>query len=123
MFIDERMQKYCLEIVNKICTMESKGCRSLNKSEYARVLMAFANIPVDAIIHEIPLDWDNQVEIMFTIPEDKVHKVNYYFALFVGIGCDGKFHFELYKCGEWSGKNSEFAFYVRDKVIPSNYFC
>ena len=118
----ENTKKYILEVVNKICTMPSKGCRSLNKSEYARVLMGFANVPVDATIHEIPLDWDNQVEVMFTIPEDKVHKVNYYFSLFAGIGTDGNFHFNLYKCGEWNAKNGNFDFYVRDKQIPDDYF-
>lgn len=114
------MQNKIMELVDKICSMESLNCRSLNKRNEARLIMDFAGIPVDAIIHEIPLDWDRQVEIMFTIPEDKVHKVNYYFGLFAGIGCDGEFHFELSKCGEWS--KNYFDFYIRDKHIPIDYF-
>lgn len=116
------MQNKIMELVDKICAMESTNCRSLNKSGLARKLMDFAEIPMDAIIHEIPLDWDRQVEIMFTIPEDTLHKVNYYFALYVGIGTDGKFHIELFKCGEWNRKSNYFDFYFRDKLIPIDYF-
>lgn len=115
-------EKYIMETVKKICSMKSTNCRSLNKSEYARILLAYVNVPVDAVIHEIPLDWNNQVEIMFTIPEDTRHKVNYYFGLFAEIGVDGQLHFELSQCGEWNRKSDYFDFYFRDKVIPINYF-
>jgi hypothetical protein len=116
------MKEKILELVDRICSMESLNCRSLNKSELARKLMDIAEIPMDAIIHEIPLDWDRQVEIMFTVPEDTLHKVNYYFGLFAGIGTDGNFHLDLFKCGEWNKKYGYFDFYVRDKLIPIDYF-
>lgn len=116
------MEKKILELVDCICAMESTDCRSLNKSDLARMLMDFADIPTDATIHEIPLDYDRQVEIMFTIPEDIVHKVNYYYALFAGIGTDGNFHFMLFQCGEWNKKSECFDFYLRDKIIPIDYF-
>ena len=34
-----------MKIVEKICSIESTDCRSLNKSELARKLMDMANIP------------------------------------------------------------------------------
>ena len=116
------MKNKVMGIVDSICTMKSTDCRSLNKSHLARELMDIVEIPINAIIHEIPLDWDRQVEIMFTIPEDTLHKVNYYFGLFAGIGTDGNFHLELSQCGEWSKKSGYFDFYFRDKAIPIDYF-
>ena len=116
------MEKTIMELVDRICAMESLNCRSLNKSSLARELMNIVEIPMDAIIHEIPLDWDRQVEVMFTIPEDTLHKVNYYFGLYAGIGTDGKIHLELSKCGEWNRKSEYFDFYFRDKLIPIDYF-
>lgn len=68
-----------MKIVEKICSIESTDCRSLNKSELARKLMDMVNIPQNAKIQEIPLDWNDQVEILFTIPEDK-----YYYGLNAG---------------------------------------
>lgn len=114
--------KAIMEIVDRICSMESSNCRSLNKRNDARLLMDHANIPSTAIITEIPLDWDKQVEILFTMPEDITHKVNYYFSLFAGIGMNGKFCFNLYKVGEWKPNSCEVDFYVRDKSIPMDYF-
>ena len=115
------MEIKIMELVDKICSMESLNCRSLNKSGIARELMDIVCIPMDAIIHEIPLDWDRQVEIMFTIPEDTLHKVNYYFGLYVGI-YNGKITIELSKCGEWNKKSDYFDFYFRNKLIPIDYF-
>lgn len=116
------MKAEIMKIVEKICTMQSTNCRSLNKVNEARKLMNIAGVPENATIHEIPLDWDNQVEILFTIPADKVHKVNYYFALYAGIESSGKFCFDLLQVGEWSEKTDIFDFYVRDKIIPADYF-
>ncbi len=110
------------ELVDRICSMESLNCRSLNKSHLAREIMNFVEIPMEAIIHEIPLDWDRQVAIMFTIPEDTLHKVNYYFELYAGIGTDGKVNLELSKCGEWNNKSRYFDFYIRNKQISIDYF-
>ena len=115
------MEKKILEIIDRICSMESLNCRSLNKSKEARKLMDIVGIPMDAIIHEIPLDWDRQVEIMFTIPKDTLHKVNYYFGLYAGF-YNGKITMELMKCGEWDNKSRYFDFYIRDKIIPLDYF-
>lgn len=115
------MEEKIMELVRIICTMESMNCRSLNKRHEARKIMDFFEIPADAIIHEIPLDWDNQVEIMFTIPEDNVHKVNYYFGLYTGV-YNGKLTIGLMKCGEWNKKHDYFDFYIRDKIIPTDYF-
>lgn len=70
-----------MKIVKEICSIESANCRSLNKSEVARKLMDMIDIPRSAEIQEIPLDWNDQVEILFTIPEDK-----YYYGLSAGHG-------------------------------------
>lgn len=59
-----------MEIVHEICTTTSTDCRSLNKSDLARKLMDLVNIPQNAEIQEIPLDWEDQVDVCFTIPND-----------------------------------------------------
>lgn len=118
------MNQKIMYVVRKICEMKSTDCRSLNKSKYARYLLNWANVPSNAEIMEIPLDWNNQVVILFTMPKDTVHKVNYYFELFAGIGTDGKLHFDLSKTGEWykRGKWIEFDFYASNTRLPMNYF-
>ena len=89
-------------LVRLICEAESTDCRSLNKVPLARKLMNHANIPASAEISEIPLDWDNQVEILFFLPDDK----NCY-SLFAGIGNDGQFHFDLTITGFLVWKDGE----------------
>lgn len=113
-------KKKIIEIVSKICDTESTNCRSLNKVYLARELMNIANIPTNADICEIPLDWNNQVVVLFLIPEDD----NYY-SLFAGIGKDRKFYFELSVTGKLL-PNRKFYFYSEigkeDVVIPIDYF-
>lgn len=104
-----------MELVNKICNKQSTDCRSLNKSSLARELMDFANVPQNASIQEIPLDWNNQVVILFLLPND----ANYY-SLFAGIGNDGNFYFELSVTGILNGNT--FDFFDEDKVLDINYF-
>lgn len=117
------MRNKILELVDKICSMDSMNCRSLNKSEEARKLMDIANIPADAIISEIPLDWDRQVVILFCVPNN-----NHYYELFAGIGLDGKFYFELSEIGTIieSETHRYFDFYqehgMENIVLPINYF-
>lgn len=115
------MNEKIISLIDDICNMESANCRSLNKSHLARKIMDVFNIPTDAIIHEIPLDWNRQVEILFTIPEDKLHKVNYYFGIYAGVTENGLV-VELQKCGEWNNKSRYFDFYFRNKIIPIDYF-
>jgi hypothetical protein len=79
-----------LNLVDEICDTNSTDCRSLNKIDIAKQLLNIANIPSNAIINEIPLDWNRQVVILFTLENDS----NYY-SLFSGIGNDGNFYFEL----------------------------
>lgn len=109
------MQKQILNIVSEICNAKSTDCHSLNKSKLARELMDIANIPQNAEIQEIPLDWGNQVVILFLMPDD----VNYY-SLFVGIGNDGNFYFELTITGILNG--NKFDFYDDEKLLNINYF-
>ena len=104
-----------LALVEKICTNNS-ACRGLNNKEMARELMNIANIPENAEIEEIPLNWNNQVVILFLLPDDK----NYY-SLFAGIGNDNEFHFELSITGTLQ-ENGYFDFFAKEEMLPINYF-
>jgi hypothetical protein len=104
------MKDKVLKIVDQICSTESTDCRSLNKTKLARQLMDLADIPMEASIQEIPLDWDRQVEILYLLPND----TNYY-ALFAGIGTDGNYYFNLSVCGKLNG--NEFDFYDTEVLV------
>lgn len=110
------MQDKIMQLVKEICNKESINCRSLNKIDLARQLMNIANIPQNAEVQEIPLDWDNQVNILFLIPND----TNYY-SLFAGIGKDNIFYFQLGIAGVLKGE--DFEFFDKDKTLDINYFC
>ena len=108
-----------MEIVKEICSIETTDCRSLNKSEVARKLMDMANIPRNAEIQEIPLDWNNQVETLFTIPEDK-----YYYGLSAGHWLDGteSMYLEIIGIQRDQGNDIWFDFYNTGKRLPLDYF-
>lgn len=110
-------QSEVMSIVQRMCNTQSAGCRSLNKSADARLLMNEFNISKSAKICEIPVDWDDMVSVMFTIPGDD----NYY-DLFAGIGYgDKQYHFEVSIAGKFV--NGEFKFEDFDVVIlPTDYF-
>jgi len=108
-------QLQVMELVKQICETESTNCRSLNKSDLARKLMNIANIPQNADIQEIPLDANNQVVVLFLIPNDS----NYY-SLFGGMGKDNNFHFTLSITGTLQGDT--FNFYDDEKELDINYF-
>lgn len=110
------MQDKVMKLVKEICNKESANCRSLNKTTLARQLMDIANVPSNADIQEIPLDWNDQVVVLFLVPDD----VNYY-SLFAGMGTDNNFHFNLGITGVL--KEDEFLFFDEDKIIDINYFC
>lgn len=109
------MQDKVMSIVKEICNTESTDCKSLNKANLARQLLDIANVPQDAEIQEIPLDWDNQVEILFLMSND----TNYY-SLFAGIGRDNNFYFKLGITGILNG--NEFDFFEEEKEIDIDYF-
>ena len=110
------MQDKVMQLVKEICNKESANCRSLNKTEFARKLLDIANVPANADIQEIPLDWDEQVNILFLIPND----TNYY-SLFAGYGMDNNFYFQLGITGVLN--RNEFEFFDKDKTLDINYFC
>ena len=105
-----------MNLVSKICGTEKSDCRSINKKNLARELLNLANVPDSASIEEIPLDWGNQVVVLFLLPDDK----NYY-SLFAGIGNDGKFYFELTITGVLES-NGYFDFFRQEKVLDLDYF-
>lgn len=114
------MKNKVMTIVDKICNAESASCRGLDQSDLARELMNLANIPQNADIQEVPVNWNNQVAINFLIPgNDK------YFCLFAGIGMDGNYHFELSIIGTlledgWFHFRQEDG--LSDLIIPIDYF-
>lgn len=104
-----------MNLVSAICNEKSTGCRSLNKSDIARELLNLASVPQNAEIQEIPLDWNNQVEILFLLPND-----NSYYSLFAGLGTDGNFYFELSIVG--TIHNGYFDFFDAAKFLNIDYF-
>lgn len=109
------MREKVMDLVTEICNMTSTDCRSLNKSDIARQLLDLCHVPESAKISEIPLDWGNQVVILFLVPNDK----NYY-SLFAGIGNDGQFYFELTITGIL--EVDRFNFFDEEKLLDINYF-
>lgn len=114
------MKNKVMAIVEKFCNAESVSCRGLDQSGLARELMDLANVPQNAEIQEIPVNYDNMVAINFLIPgNDK------YFCLFAGIGMNGNYHFELSIIGTLL-ENGWFHFRQEDGlselIIPIDYF-
>lgn len=109
------VQDKIMELVSEMCNTQATDCRSLNKAQLARKLMNFAHIPHNADIQEIPLDWNNQVAILFLLPND----TNYY-SLFAGIGLDGNFYFQLSITGNLNGNT--FDFFEEEKILDIDYF-
>lgn len=104
-----------LNLVHKICDKKSTDCRSINKVSLARELMDIVKIPSNAEVQEIPLDLNNQVVILFLLPND----TNYY-SLFAEIGNDNEFHFDLSIIGVLKG--NEFEFFDEDQMLEMDYF-
>ena len=109
------MRDKVMRLVGEICNMESTNCRSLNKAALARKLLNMANVPKNANIQEIPLDWNNQVIVLFLVPGD-----NNYYSLFTGIGNDGNFYFELTITGILN--RDTFEFFDEEKPLNIDYF-
>lgn len=108
-----------MKIVREICNVESTDCRSLNKSALARKLMDMVSIPKNAEIMEIPLDWNNQVAILFIIPDDD----NYY-CLYAGHWNNNIESMQLVISGTVyrSENRFDFDFYNKEKEIGLDYF-
>lgn len=108
-----------MPLVREICSITPTDCRSLNKAHLARQLMDLVNIPQNAEIYEIPLDWDDEVVILFTLPNDK----NYY-SLGAGHWLDGTERLILSITGRWKGR--KFKFFEEegkeDIPLPLDYF-
>lgn len=108
-----------MPIVKEICSITPIDCRSLNKAHLARQLMDLLNIPQNAEIYEIPLDWNDEVVILFMLPNDK----NYY-SLGAGHWLDGTERLILSITGRWKGR--KFKFFEEegkeDIPLPLDYF-
>ena len=97
-----------MAIVQNICSSATMGtdCKGLSLKEQATELMKGYGIPTTAKITEIPLYWNNQVSILFTV--DGVKECVYELAL-GNSASDGEF-FEIL-CMSESGKE-----------LPLDYF-
>lgn len=115
--MENTMMENILELVDRICAMESTNCRGLNKSEEARKLLDIINVPNNAIISEIPLDWNRQVIVLFRIPAD-----NNVYSLFSGIGNNGKFYFELTIDGTFQNDGTFVDYFGNGEILPIDYF-
>lgn len=73
----ENKYKDFMSVVREMCARKSTDCRSLNMKDLARKLMDMVNIPQNAEIFEIPLNWQNQVGIIFMVPNYPVAFVLY----------------------------------------------
>lgn len=84
------MQNKVMELVKTICSTNS-NCRGIKGNELnINILLELKGIDSKSVnVYEVPLNWDNQVVILFT-DADQSDK-----ELFAGIGTDGNFYFEL----------------------------
>lgn len=97
-----------MDIVDTICNMRSTNCRSLNKVGEALKLFEMVGINTDEIrIHEIPLDWDGQVVVLFTYYGE-------YYELFVGRACEGNEFFFEFRIDNGDGTEGE--------LVPYEFF-
>lgn len=108
-----------IDIVREICAKNSTDCRSLNKSDLARKLMDMANVPDDAEITEIPLDIENQVAILFVVPND-----DKYYCLYTGHWNNNTESMQLVITGTVcrSEDRLDFDFFDEEKEIGLDYF-
>lgn len=89
------MEAKVMELVRSICN-NSTGCRGIegNQTAIAELLKLRAINPVDVIVYEVPLNWNDQVVILY---DDSFGER---YELFAGIGTDGRFYFEETVMGE-----------------------
>lgn len=107
-----------MSIVRKMCERSSTDCRSLNMKFYARKLMDMVGIPQNAEIFEIPLNWDNQVGITFTVPDYPVA-----FGLYVGHWNNGTESMQLEIVGVIHKDNDGISIsYKEEKSISLDFF-
>lgn len=104
-----------MNLVHEICITTSTDCKSLNKINLARKLMDMVNIPQSAEVQEIPTDWEDQVEICFTMPDDD----NYY-ALSAGHWLDNTESIHLRIIGKV--RENEFDFFEKEIELSLTYF-
>ena len=89
-------EKEVMRIVNNICNMQSTDCRSLNKISEARKLLDILDVPQDAVIYEIPVDWANQTVVCFEFQTNGKNEAREGFEVFAGESQkDGEFCLEI----------------------------
>lgn len=106
-------------LVTAICSTTPTDCRSLNKADMGRKLLDLLNVPSKAEITEIPLDWDNQVEICFTLPDNAN-----VFSLYAGKWLDGSESCYLAITGRKreEGEKVWYDFFQIEEILPDDYF-
>lgn len=106
-------------LVTEICTTTPTDCRSLNKADLGRKLLDLLHVPTTTEITEIPLDWDGQVEICFTLPDNAN-----YFSLYAGKWLDGSESCYLAITGKKRkyGNKVYYEFCHMEEILPDDYF-
>jgi hypothetical protein len=125
-------QKYnLLSIVTEMCKTSTPfvDCRGLSLCDLGKKMFDTLNnfdercpISTDISIQEIPLNWENQVEILFYLDTEyysakesescnSIFTICPYYSLFCGIGTDNEFHCEISITGVSHSQSSEYSFF------------
>lgn len=115
----EDKYKDFMSIVREMCVRKSTNCRSLNMKDLARRLMDMVGIPQNAEIFEIPLNWQNQVGITFTVPKYPVA-----FCLYAGHWNDGTESMQLEIVGTIRNDDDDISidYWKEEMSLPLDYF-
>ena len=115
----ENKYKDFMSVVREICTRIPTKCRSLNMVDLARRLMDMINVPQNAEIFEIPLNWQNQVGITFIIPGYPVA-----FGLYAGYWKNGTESMQLEITGVIckDDHSTYIDYWKKEMKLPLDYF-
>ena len=115
----ENKYKDFMSVVREMCARKSADCRSLNMADLARRLMDMVDIPQNAEIFEIPLNWHIQVGITFTVPKYPVA-----FGLYAGYWNNGTESMQLVIVGTIRNDDDGISidYWKEEMSLPLDYF-
>lgn len=108
-----------MSVVREMGTRKSTDCRSLNMTDLARRLMDMVDIPQNAEIFEIPLNWHIQVGITFMVPNYPVA-----FGLYAGLWKNGTESMKLEIVGTIRKDDDGISidYWKEEMSLPLDYF-
>ena len=115
----ENEYKDFMSVGREMCARKSTDCRSLNMTDLARRLMDMVDIPQNAEIFEIPLNWHIQVGITFTVPKYPVA-----FGLYAGYWNNGTESMQLVIVGTIRNDDDGISidYWKEEMSLPLDYF-